>query len=192
MVFVIYIYIYTYMVHINMPELDTRSISVCPGAQIICSGHVVPSSKLHVFDFAKSASIHFRPELDCTFGWDCTHLFCGAFCGWNQATEWLPNAGFGFAVGRQVFVDIDETVLQLCSTKHKMEMLRRPLKPSQPWNPASKIALLGDVGDPTIPFAHRCQVNLMCTLSPPCQSWSKGGKSGGLRGRERLVLRERP
>ena len=162
-----------------MPELDTRSISVCPGAQIICSGHVVPSSKLHVFDFAKSASIHFRPELDCTFGWDCTHLFCGAFCGWNQATEWLPNAGFGFAVGRQVFVDIDETVLQLCSTKHKMEMLRCPLKPSQPWNPASKIALLGDVGDPTIPFAHRCQVNLMCTLSPPCQSWSKGGKSGG-------------
>ena len=165
---------------VTMPELLTRSIPVCPGAQLICCGTLLSSPKLHVYNFAHSASVHFRPELDCTFGWDCTHLFCGGLCGWSQAVEWLPNAGFGFALGRQVLVDHDETILQLCKVRHKCELLRCPIRPNAPWNPAGKIAIVGDVADPTIPFVHRCQVNLMCTLSPPCQSWSKGGKSLGL------------
>ena len=158
-------------------SVPDKVVPVCPGAQMICCGTLLSSRKLHVYNFAHSASVHFRPELDCTFGWDCTHLFCGGLCGWSQAMEWLPNAGFGF---RQVFVDHDETILQLCKARHNCEMLRCPIRPSEPWNPAGKIAIVGDVADPAIPFVHRCQVNLMCTLSPLCQSWSKGGKSWGL------------
>ena len=168
------------LVTISIPMLASRSIPIRPGGQIVCCGSVTSSTKLHVYDFASAASIHFRPELDCTFGWECTHLFCGSFCGWSQAVEWLPNAGFGFAIGRQVFIDHDETTLQLCCTQHNMDLVRCPLKTSEPWNPAGKIGLLGDVSDVTIPYAHRCQVNLLCTLSPPCQSWSKGGRSCGL------------
>lgn len=144
------------LVNITVPELAMRSIPIRPGVQVVCSGPLVSSTKLHVYNFAMLASIHFRPELDCTFGWECTHLFCGAFCGWSQAAEWLPNAGFGFTIGRQVFVDHDETILQLCRAQHNMDKLRCPLKVRDPWNPAGKIALLGDVADATIPYAHRC------------------------------------
>ena len=85
-------------VNIHVPDLAMRSMSIRPGVQLICAGPLVPPTKKFVYNFATSASIHFRPEFDCTFGWECTHLFCGAFCGWSQAIEWLPNAGFGFTI----------------------------------------------------------------------------------------------
>ena len=168
------------VVEINVPDLAMRSISIRPGVQLICAGPLAPPTKKFVYNFATAASIHFRPEFDCTFGWECTHLFCGAFCGWSQAIKWLPYAGFKFMMGRQIFVDHDDTILQLCCAQNSMDMLRCPLKSGAPWNPAGKIAVLGDVADATIPYVHRCQVNLLCSLSPPCQSWSKGGKARGL------------
>lgn len=50
-----------------------------------------------------------------------------------------------------------------------------------PWNPAAKLGVLGDVADRTLPFARRSQLNLLCSLSSPCQSWSREErKAGGL------------
>ena len=128
---------------IVMPELAARSIPVRPGVQILCCGPLTTPTRLHVYNFARSSSIHFRPEFDSTYAWECTHLFCGAFCGWSQAADWLPNAGFGFTVGRQVFVDHDETILRLCCAQQKMNMLRCPLKHNEPWNPAGRLQFWG-------------------------------------------------
>ena len=140
---------------------------------MVCHGPLLHSAKAKVFNFAASTSLRFRAEMDANYAWDCTHLFCGAFGGWSQGLEWLPNSGVGFVVGRQVFVDIDEVTMNLCGIKHAMQIMSCPLRFDTPWNPTAKLGIVGSVADRSLPCVHRSQLNLMCTMSPPCQSWSK-------------------
>ena len=146
----------------------------------MCVGPLHPESKIPIFKFNEQCSLHFRPEFDATFAWDCTHMFSGSFCGWHQAVEWIPNAGIGFLPGRQIFIDNDDVTMGVCATQNQMKVVKCPLDPLAPWSPTSKLGVIGDIADQTIPHVHRSQLNLLCTLSPPCQTWSRGGKAGGL------------
>lgn len=89
---------------------------------------VPPKMSVYNFNFSIDSTVHFRPELDCNFGWGCTHLYCGAFGGWNQAVEWIPNAGVGFSPGRHIFVDNCEVITDLRSVKHDVQVLKCRLK----------------------------------------------------------------
>lgn len=165
---------------LHIPNLEARSISVAAGVQLVCFGHLHENSKAPVFQFTKQCTVHFRPDMDASFAWDCTHMFSGSFCGWHQAVDWIPNAGVGFLPGRQLFIDNDAITMKVCATQNEMRIVKCPLDACAPWDPANKLGILGDVADSTIPFVHRSQLNLLCTLSPPCQTRSRGGRAGGL------------
>ena len=48
------------------------------------------------------------------------------------------------------------------------------------WHPTEHVGVCGHIQDPSISNLLRAQCNLLQTMSPPRQSWSRGGKQMGL------------
>lgn len=119
-------------VWIHIPDLETRSNSVAAGVHLMCFGPLLEDTKAPIFKFSRQCAVHFRPDFDATFAWDCTHMFSGSFCGWHQAVEWIPNAGVGFLPGRQIFIDNDVITMDVCATQNGMKILKCPLEASAP------------------------------------------------------------
>ena len=163
-----------------IPDWKASPITFKPGSCITCLGSAVHKPDENRLIFAGKTQILYRPDFSTDFGWDATHLFCGAFEGWSQAFHFLPRTALGVAIGREVFVDLDEDVMMTWSEKHRTPYSRLPIDKVKIWNAAGKQGLLGDVADRSILNAIFSQVNALVTASPPCVSWSKGGKQKGL------------
>ena len=58
--------------------------------------------------------------------------------------------------------------------------MKAPISYRTAWTPAEFVGICGGVEDHSILNMLRAQSNLVLTMSPPCQSWSRGGKSAGL------------
>ena len=77
---------------------------------------------------------------------------------------WLCGRHEALACGQEFFLDSDELIMQLWSLKNATE-----------WTPAGKVGVCGRVHDFTLLNIVRTQTNLIVTMSPPCQSWSREG-----------------
>ena len=167
------------MVRVRIPGLGDRSIHTVPGVQIMCAGKPLSWNDM-VYEFDSHVAVTFRPENSDAMPWNFLHLFSGSFGGWSQAASFLQRADQGFSLGQEVFVDNDETVMQIWSAQAGSRHFRGPLAHNTKWSPAAKIGILTSVGDWSLANACRIQTNLCCTVSPPCQSWSKAGRRLGL------------
>ena len=167
------------MVRVKIPGLGDRSIHTVPGVQIMCAGKPLFWDDM-VYEFGANVAVTFRPEISDAMPWNFLHLFSGSFGGWSQAASFLQRADQGFSLGQEIFVDNDETVMQIWSAQAGCKHLRGPLAYDTKWSPASKIGILTSVGDWSLANVCRIQTNLCCTVSPPCQSWSKAGQRLGL------------
>ena len=162
----------------SFDNVCNRCLRLAAGIEVICSGDRIDSDSNSV----KLANAHlgFRPELEISLPWDVTHLFCGAFCGWHQGLQWLDTAAKTFYVGQEIFVDRDPEVMSIWQVKYASTARSLPLRSGDSWTPSKCVGLCGDVNDFSIIEACRAQANHLVTMSPPCQSWSKGGLKAGL------------
>ncbi|CAK8997646.1 unnamed protein product, partial [Durusdinium trenchii] len=163
---------------VRIHDILHRNLHLCPGAQIVCIGDKELGSHEHEL-FLHDAKICFRPDFDPALPWDCLHNFCGGFSGWSQALRWLDHSR-EICLGQEIFVDWDPQIMKIWSIKHGLPHRLLPLPSREAWCPAKLVGLCGCVSDPSIIEVCRSQVNLLTTISPPCQSWSKGGRGQGL------------
>ena len=92
---------------------------------------------------------------------------------------WLQNANLGFVFATHTSVDWSDEVMKTWSYNHQQEALRAPVPVD--YNPVSTYnGIQADVSDVTLLRATAHKSNLVMTLSPPCPSWSRGGKQSGL------------
>ena len=166
-----------FLVKVVFDGMLDRCLHFCTGIQIICAGvntSVDPSTII-----LKNAQVCFRPEFEPTLPWDVVHMFCGAFSGWSQAARWL-DGNKTMCLGQEIFIDNDPQVMQLWNIKHSATYRTLPLDYKTAWCHAKHVGLCGSISEPSIMGACRSQVNVITTMSPPCQSWSKGGRRAGL------------
>lgn len=115
-------------------------------------------------------------SFDKNIAWNVTHLFAE---GWLRAMWWLQQANLGHSFSSHTSVDWCPDVMKTWCFNHGKEHLRTPIPTS--FDPKEVFTgILADVGDTSLLRATASKVNLLVTLSPPCPSWSRGGKNSGL------------
>ena len=165
---------------IRVPQATERSISLCRGGRVVIAG---PLNSVQVdgeicFD-SKAVVIH-RPELQTDLTWTVVHAFSGVFGGWKQAIHWLSKKGSSAIFGRHISVDASEEVMRVWEAKHEKKAFCAPLLPTQPWIADAEVGILAQVAENSILSLCHDQVNVVATMSPPCQPWSTGGRHQGL------------
>ena len=70
--------------------------------------------------------------------------------------------------------------MSLWATKHAGQVFHPPIQPQLVWNPSNHIGICADIEDWTFLHLVANCANTLVTLSPPCPTWSKGGRSQGL------------
>ena len=114
------------------------------------------------------------------------HLCAGAFGGWDRAFRWLVNE-HQICCPMTFAVESDFTTLQTWCKANQASILQGPISPQVPQN-AGAVGLLTPIQDSTWFNACRQQANLIFTASPPCQTWSNGGKQFGLEAENGLTF----
>ena len=165
---------------LHIPNLEARSINLCVGVTITCAGVLVHSSESKSLSFAPEAVIMYRPDHIEDTAWTAYHLFAGSFGGWEFAAKWLSKQDTSVLFSQHVAIDADPDVMFLWEVNHQAKALQAPLRPTQSWLQADDIGVAGSVADNTTLFACQAQTNVIGTMSPPCQPWSKGGRKTGL------------
>lgn len=164
-------------VHLESPA--KRSIRLSVGVQVLCAGVLTrqcPGKEIWLED----ATISFRPEFVKEMEWTTLHLYAGAFSGWSQAMHWLHDTQEFVLNGQEIFIDVDDMVMQVWSLKNHAAVLSTPIAFDVAWVPSDRIGVCGRIQDPSISNLVRAQCNLLQSMSPPCQSWSRGGKQAGI------------
>ncbi|CAK9057172.1 unnamed protein product [Durusdinium trenchii] len=165
-------------VKVTIAKLGRRPIKLRVGSEIIILGKVVDHGDQLSFD--EEAILLHRPCFDRELPFNALHLFAGAFCGWARALGWLHDHVDGVTCGSQVSVDADAMVLETWSKQHGYEHYVGTTSPFSGWDPTEHIGICTQVSDKTL--LRRClwPSNAISTVSPPCVSWSRGGKREGL------------
>ena len=152
---------------------------VTKGETIVCMGNGWLQGN-NTLCLQKNVYIIPRPEMIDAMPWNMTHLFCGAYGGWTQAIDWLAKKEQLVSAQSEIFIDQDEQVMRTWMENHRQTYERLPLTKVKVWYAEKKLGLLGSVGDRTIMYAIDSRANHVTTMSPPCVTWSKGGKGAGL------------
>lgn len=168
-----------YISKLRLPRLGDRPINLFTGAHFTCVGLVVNCTK-DMLEFSEGVALGIRPEFVPDMAWSFLHQFAGAFSGWKQAVQWLGKSGTNFVLGQQVSVDAATEVSSVWEAHFGEPSLVCPVPPFGSWNPCDHIQMKGMVGDLSLVNLCQSQVNAAQTMSPPCQSWSKGGVGRGL------------
>lgn len=115
-----------------------------------------------------------QPEFPVNF----TNVFCGAFCGWERAIQWMQTRKL-LTVQRSISLDTCEQTMKIWQLRTKAPVVDS----IEQINSCGQQQLLGirmEVANDQWLNAVRAQCNHAYTGSPPCQSWCKGGSLGGL------------
>ena len=163
---------------VHMHDIQMKNLHLCSGIQIVCIGDQAPGLGVHDI-ILNNARTCFRPDFDPSLPWDFLHMFCGGFGGWSQAIRWLDKE-HEVCLGQEIFLDRDPLIMSIWDVKHGLQRRQLPLAGHEAWSPAKQVGLCGTVSDPSLIDACRSQANLITTMSPPCQSWSRGGRGLGL------------
>ena len=117
-------------------------------------------------------------EFDSSFPVSFLHLFCGGFNGWERATRWMECNKI-VSIQSEVSIDRDEQAMRVWQLRSKGELIfgniRHDFATSQ-----KHVGCVAAVSQMHWTNLSRSMVNAIITCSPPCVSWSKGGKSQGL------------
>ena len=127
----------------------------------------------------ESVPIWNLPQLDKHLAWNASHLFAGAYEGWLRAMWWLQQANLGYSFATHTSVDWSADVLMSWSFNHGHKVRQIPI--GADYNPQETFTgIHADISEVTLLRATSHKSNLVMTLSPPCPSWSRGGRHSGL------------
>ena len=169
----------TTQVQLTIDGLAKRSFMLTSGIHVVCFGRIYQTGEA-TFVGDRNCVVCHRPEWDPSASWDHLSLFSGAFDGWGQAFRCLPTLSKDVLIARQLCIDSNEDVMHTWGRKHRASVFRSPILPQEVWTAALMTGVIADVSDRTSLNMLMSQANLICTCSPPCPVWSKGGKSQGL------------
>ena len=159
--------------------LNQRSLCLHSGMNLVCCGYLKKMDNPRHFTL-DDASVSYKPDLMQDMPWNVFHSFAGSYAGWSQSMHWLKSNTDWLILGQEYFLDADPMVMQLWSTKYQQAHVRCPVSFTTPWPHGPHVGMCGCVSDLSVLNLLRTQTNLVHTLSPPCQSWSKGGRAKGL------------
>ena len=166
-------------IQVKIPGVLDRAFRFIPDMQIVCCGKITMFDD-HEMCLASDAIVCPRPSFDHDLALNFMHVFAGSFSGWSQAANWLGRANVGHAIGQQIYIDCDQTVMELWSAKHMTRPYKAPVPPQRTWNPAAHVGIHALASDFTVLHLSANCSNLIMTLSPPCPTWSRGGRSQAL------------
>ena len=164
---------------ISIPGLQDRALSFHVGDEIICCGRIQQQSTTS-WKADSQVTLTKRPVFEAAAAWDFLHLFSGAFNGWEQAVNQIAQHVCTFRIGAQVCVDFDAEVTQIWIERYRKPSHVGPLLPRRAFEFHPHAFVHTKIFDHTILHLLAPQVNLYLTASPPCQPWSRGGRSAGL------------
>ena len=164
-------------IQIYLEQLSARQPKICNGDAITIYGKAWWKEVAYVFE--KDSIVTHRAALVPSLPFHALHLFSGGFMGWSRAFEALSRTALDVSIGDQIFVDHDPKVMECCAKTHGLTVHEGPSTPRQsPF--MQKIGICTGVEDKSLCHHVSCLDNLICTISPPCISWSRGGKGLGL------------
>ncbi|CAK9002371.1 RNase H domain-containing protein [Durusdinium trenchii] len=163
-----------------IPRLRHRSFCVSVGRDIIIFGELNEATVTPALTFQEDVLLIHRSAFEEKLPLNALHMFSGSYCGWSRALAWIGQEFEDLSTGSQTFVDADPFVMSAWAKQHQQACYHGPTSCEAKWDPSEKIGICSLVSDVTI--LRRCQwcSNAFMTLSPPCVSWSRGGKMGGL------------
>ena len=112
------------------------------------------------------------------FPMNFTNVFCGSFSGWERALQWLQARAF-LRIQRSIAIDYCEHTMKIWQLRTQAPVFDSAVAIRS----GSKLQTIGiqmEVSNDKWLNSTNAQTNHAFTASPPCQSWCKGGKHGGL------------
>ena len=143
--------------------------------------HVQPHHRLQTGKIIADATVPLwnLPQFDKHLAWNVSHLFAGAYEGWLRAMWWLQQANLGYSFATHTSVDWCPEVMKTWSFNHGHDVQKAPIEVG--YNSLKVFnGICADISETTLPRATSNKSNLVMTLSPPCPSWSRGGRNSGL------------
>lgn len=168
------------MVQVHIPELDDRAINMFAGARFTCLGKRLRTDDSKEIHFDSSVAVGIRPDHCQELSWNIVHQFAGVFSGWRHAIKGLLTCDIPFNLAQQIEIDSADEVASVWQKLHGPRVKQAPIPTKAPWDPSDCIHVHCPVKEPSLLNLFQFQANVIHTLSPPCQSWSRGGKRLGL------------
>ena len=162
--------------HSQPPE---SSVVFCSGDLITCCGHIQKVSNLF-WKCESGVTLSKRPIYSVNGQWDVVNFFAGGFAGWTHAFHLLPKILPEFCTGHQIHIDHDAEIAQVWTKRLNKPTLKGPLKPPTFLQATRHTAIHATVDDFTCFHVFDPQSNALFTGSPPCPTWSRGGRSAGI------------
>ena len=143
--------------------------------------YVKPCHRIQAGQILADASVLLwnLPKHDKLLAWNASHLFSGAYEGWLRAMWWLQQTNLGFSFASHTSVDWCPAVMKTWSFNHGRDFQQVPI-PVDYNSLEIYNGIHSDVSEVSLLRATSHKSNLVMTLSPPCPSWSRGGKHSGL------------
>ena len=131
-----------------------------------------------VLTFNNDSQIWPIPEFNKDFPVNFLHMFCGGFNGWERASKWMEINKL-FIVQREIAVDFNEQAMQIWQLRTNGCLFHGKC--------GSYIEAHQKYIGVTAACSQKYWLNLcrfitngFFTCSPPCPSWSRGGRGQGL------------
>ena len=163
---------------VTCPEVTPCLLTLCPGDVVTWQG------KAKIYDakiaFDNQVVVCRWPQYHAAMPWNAIHWFSGGYMGWSKALNWLGKKQPECLMSQQIFVDADATVMQCWEQDSGKDCHFGAIPHDAQWNPAPVIGVCAEIAEPSLARLSMYQSNLLETMSPPCVSWSKGGRSHGL------------
>lgn len=164
---------------IVIPGVHERALSFGQGDRFLCNGKLVQVNAAKWETDSQAVVIPF-PVFCMESQWHAIHLFSGAFAGWTQAFNQIPRLLEDFLIGSQLHGDSDLEVAQAWVHRTGQTYYATPLLPRSVVDPATNKFVHGEVKDYYFLHLAGHPANVVFTASPPCVSWSRGGRQHGL------------
>ena len=129
-------------------------------------------------ELTDNSSLWTIPEFDASFPLCFLHMFCGGFNGWERATKWM-EANKLFTIQQEVAIDHNEQAMQIWQLRTQGELWYRKIgintECTKKYN-----GIVASCNANHWMNAYRFGINAFFSCSPPCPSWSRGGRGQGL------------
>lgn len=112
------------------------------------------------------------------FPMNFTNVFCGSFNGWERALQWLQAKSF-FQIQRNIAIDFCEQTMKIWQLRTQAPVFDSAVA-IRSGATLQTMGIQMEVSNDKWLNSTNVQTNHAFTASPPCQSWCKGGKHGGL------------
>ncbi len=159
---------------INCPEC----IDILQGSWVGFSNAMVVSRDPPKLHLDQKSAIWVLSTLEASCGTVTGHLFSGAFSGWERAFDWCSAVN----INKPMFsyaIDSDSTVAKIWAKNEDVKVFHGLIPLNFKTN-AMRVMFNTTVQGTSWYNVNRFFANLLITASPPCQSWSLGGKQTGL------------